>query len=103
VPIVCLCVASLPRAATPVPTILDSQRASHMFGHCDYSVVCTPQQEPSVFQLRSWRLLPFGLLHLAGSWALRVAPNLLCVVVVVELLLQVVPPAMGLFLQPLLL
>jgi hypothetical protein len=72
-----------------------------MFGHCDYSTACTPQQEPSISQLRCRQLLPFDLLHLVGSQVLRVAPNLLCIVVVVESLLQVVPPIVEHSLRPL--
>jgi hypothetical protein len=74
-----------------------------MFGHCGYSTACILGQELLVCQLRCGQLLPFDLLHLTGSRALRVVPNLLCVVVVVESLLQVVPPAMGLSLRYLIL
>jgi hypothetical protein len=99
---VCLCAASLPGAVTLVNAIPDYQRASHMFGHCDYLFACTPGQEILVSQLCSWRLLTFDLLHLAGSRALRVAPNLLCIIVVDESLLQFVPPIVGLSLRYLL-
>jgi hypothetical protein len=74
-----------------------------MFGRCGYSTACTPRQEILVCQLCCGQLLPFGLLHLEGSWAQCRAPSLLCVAGATGLLLQVVPPAVELALRSLLL
>jgi hypothetical protein len=87
VPIVCRSATSLPGAATLVPVIPDSQRVSHMCGHCSHSAASIPGQEILVDQLLYGKLLPLGILRLAGSRALHVALNILCIAIVVELLL----------------
>jgi hypothetical protein len=71
-----------------------------MFGCCGYSISCIPRKDILVCQLCCGQFLPLGLLCLVGSQVLRVAPNLLCITVVVESLLQVALPTVGLYLLP---
>jgi hypothetical protein len=73
-----------------------------MFEISGYSVSCTPRKYLLICQLCCEQWLPFGLIHLAGSWAQCGAPSLLCATGDFGLRLRVVPSVVELFLLPLL-